>query len=141
MVSYYEYLFLQGGDACVKYDVDRRTCVISVRELCYLACRHGNLGSRSGAMADKVRDSARIGREVHTALQKARGLLYKAEVSLTNTTCFGNIFYEVSGRADGVTDENGDLLVEEIKTVSGYEFAMPPDRTHMSQLLTYAYFL
>jgi len=125
----------------VKYDVERRTCVLSVRELCYLACRHGDLGSRSGAMAEKARDSARIGREVHTAIQKARGLLYKAEVCLTNSTEYGDICYEVSGRADGVTEEGGDALVEEIKTVSGYEFSLPPDRIHTAQLCCYAYFL
>ena len=121
----------------VKYDIDRCAIVLSVRELCYLATRHGDLGSRSGSMIEK----AKIGREVHSSLQKARGVKYKPEVSLTNTTRYGDIYYEVSGRADGVIEENGEVLVEEIKTVSGYEFALPPDRAHVAQLWCYAYFL
>ena len=121
----------------MKYEIDRCALAISVRELCYLATRHGDLGSRSGSMIEK----ARIGREVHTELQRSRGVMYKPEVSLTNTTFYGGIHYEVSGRADGVTEIDGDLLVEEIKTVSGYELAMPPDATHTAQLRCYAYFL
>ena len=78
----------------VKYDIDRCVIVLSVRELCYLATRHGDLGSRSGSMIEK----AKIGREVHSSLQKARGVKYKPEVSLTNTTRYGDIYYEVSGR-------------------------------------------
>ena len=129
---------LCGEAVCImKYEIDRCALAISVRELCYLACRHGDLGSRSGSMAEK----AKLGREVHTELQKARGVMYKPEVTLANTTLYGGIYYEVSGRADGVTEENGETLVEEIKSVSGYEFAMPPDKMHQAQLRCYAHFL
>ena len=69
----------------MKYEIDRCALAISVRELCYLATRHGDLGSRSGSMIEK----ARIGREVHTELQRSRGVMYKPEVSLTNTTFYG----------------------------------------------------
>ncbi len=121
----------------MKYEINRCALAISVRELCYLACRHGDLGSRSGAMAEQ----AKIGREAHTMLQKERGATYTAEVPLENTTLLGGIHYEVSGRADGVVNANGEILVEEIKTVSGYEFSMPPDKTHTAQLMCYAHFL
>ena len=71
----------------MKYEIDRCALAVSVRELCYLACRHGDLGSRSGSMAEK----AKLGKEVHTELQKARGGMYKPEVTLTNTTRDGGI--------------------------------------------------
>lgn len=137
MVLYNEYLFLERTVRVVKYEIDRCALAVSVRELCYLACRHGDLGSRSGSMTEQ----AKIGREVHTMLQNERGALYNAEVALRNTTLLGGIHYEVSGRADGVVNSNGEILVEEIKTASGYEFSMPPDKLHTSQLICYAHFL
>ena len=120
--------------------MERSAFVISVRELCYLALHYGSLGSNTGLVNDGL-DAANIGREVHTALQKERGAYYTAEVPLTNTAFIGGIHYEVSGRADGVAKENGEYLVEEIKTVSGYEFALPPDKIYLAQLNCYAHFL
>ena len=125
----------------MKYDAERCELAMSVRELSYLATRHGDLGSKSGSYPEKARERADTGREIHTALQKARGVMYKAEVPLMNTSLHGDLYYCVSGRADGVTEEGGEPLVEEIKSVSGYEFILPPDRTHMAQLICYAHFL
>ena len=128
------------GAAVVRYDMERSALVVSVRELCYLALHYGSLGLGTGTV-NASRDAASLGREVHTALQKERGACYTAEVVLENTTFFGGIHYEVSGRADGVAKANGEYLVEEIKTVSGYEFAMPPNKIHLAQLNCYAHFL
>lgn len=125
----------------MKYDAEKHECAVSVRELCFLATRHGDLGSKSGSFPEKARERAEIGREVHTALQRSRGMMYKAELPLMNVTKLGEIFYKVSGRADGVTTEGEYTLVEEIKSVSGYEFILPPDRAHMAQLICYAHFL
>ena len=115
--------------------------MLSVSELCYLVCRHGDLGTAAGAPPEKARDKAAVGRQVHTALQKARGVGYKAEYPLSATVTYGDMIYSVSGRADGVVLEKGEAMVEEIKTVSGQGFILPPDRLHLAQLTCYGYFL
>lgn len=125
------------GEDGVKYITDRCAVAMSVRELCSLALKSGDLDSRRPSPFS--RDEAR--NEKHSALQKSRKGSYQREVSLQSTTLFGDIYYEVSGRADGVIDDCGAVMVEEIKTVSGYEFSLPPNPVHIAQLRTYAYFL
>lgn len=126
----------------MRYDEGRSAVVLSVGELCELALRAGDLDLRAGKGTGKRSSLSRalLGTRIHQRLQAERGALYRAEVSLTNTTLFEGICYEVSGRADGVL--SGDpCLVEEIKTVAPRAFRMPPLEGHDAQLKCYAYFL
>ena len=135
----YNNLLLERGER-VKYDADRCVIQISVRELCSIALKSGNIDSRRPSPFSK-NYGEKTPAELHSELQKSRKGNYQREVSLLNTTLYGDVYYEVSGRADGVVNDSGDFMVEEIKTVSGYEFSLPPNQLHLAQLRCYAYFL
>lgn len=123
----------------LKYNVERCAVILSVRELCAYSLREGHLDTRRAS--DASRDIASNPAKIHSSLQKSRGEKYRRELPLLNTTKYGELYYEVSGRADGVTEDNGVFTVEEIKVVGGYEMSLPPRRTDTAQLMCYAYFL
>lgn len=125
----------------MKYNESQCCVELSVRELCTLALRGGDLDASrfSGVWGF---DAARAGAEMHRRIQESAGGSYRPEVPLTNTTLSGGIYFTVSGRADGVMrDAEGRLTVDEIKCVRGSEFYAPPNRLFLAQLKCYAYFL
>ena len=116
-------------------------CVeLSVRDLCESALMHGSIDNRisSGDMSFFARLAE--GTAAHRKLQSGRGENYKSEVRLSNITEYKGIKFEVSGIADGVTEKDGDVTVEEIKSVSGY-IPKKPFPEHLAQLRCYGYFL
>ncbi len=124
----------------MKYDVERAVITLSVGELCELALLSGDLDLRPGR--GKRRDAARaaVGSRIHRKLQREAGVLYEAEVPMTNTTLLRGIAYEVNGRADGIL-RTDPITVDEIKTVGGHGFDSLPSRLHEAQVCCYAYFL
>lgn len=124
----------------MKYEMDRAAVTLSVTELCALALIGGDLDLRSGMTHRYSAERASVGVQVHRRLQSAAEVRYDPEVSLSNTTLYHNISFEVGGRADGIlyTDP---LTVDEIKTVSGKAFDRPPAPIHAAQARCYAYFL
>ncbi|MBR3895174.1 MAG: ATP-dependent DNA helicase [Clostridia bacterium] len=124
----------------MKYDVERAVVRLSVRELCETALLAGDLDLRPGTSRRFSAERAAIGAKVHRKLQAEAGVLYDAEVTMTNTTLHRGIAYEVSGRADGILHTD-PLTVDEIKTVSGKAFDLPPAPLHDAQARCYAYFL
>ena len=93
----------------MKYNESQCCVELSVRELCTLALRGGDLDASrfSGVWGF---DAARAGSEMHRRIQESAGGSYRPEVSLTNTTLSGGIYFTVSGRADGVMrDAEGRL--------------------------------
>jgi len=128
-------VFYKDGGA-VRYDIESCAIVASVREMCALAFRSGDIDSRR-----PPRDNGEPPSKLHSALQKSRGELYNREYPLLNVSKYGELYYQVSGRADGVTEKDGELWVEEIKIVSGYEMSLPPRRRDTAQLMCYAYLL
>ena len=124
----------------MKYHIDRCALALSVRELCHLALKNGSINSRRPSpFSSDHRERSRG--EVHSELQKKRKGAAQTETSLLNTTLYGDIYYEVSGRADVVYDDGEALTVEEIQTVTRYEFSLPPNPVPLAQLRCYAYFL
>lgn len=123
----------------MKYDVERAVVTLSVRELCTLALTGGDLDLRVGGKAASF-ERAALGAKVHRKLQAEAGCEYRAELPLTSTVLYHNLSFEVSGRADGLllTDP---LTVDEIKTVYGRAFDLPPAPMHDAQVKCYAYFL
>ncbi|MBR2346009.1 MAG: ATP-dependent DNA helicase, partial [Clostridia bacterium] len=116
-----------------------RACIcLSVRELCGIALSSGDLeyGGGRAAMA-----AMQTGSQWHRKLQGGRGLNYRAEVPLHNTTLYDGLAYEVSGRADGVEKNGEEYTVEEIKCVGPYRFYQPLLPIHVAQLRVYAHFL
>ena len=88
------------------YCVDRAAVEVSVGELCRLALMNGDLDRglfRAGAWR------LREGSSLHTMLQESAGPEYRAEVPLSHSTQFEGLTYTVSGRADGIEqDEDGN---------------------------------
>lgn len=120
------------------YNTDTAALELSVRELCAMAHKSGHLDAR---LPRKSTEAMQKGGEVHRKLQAAEGPGYQSEVPLCNTTLYGGIYYTVSGRADGLFEQNGLPTVEEIKTVYGAGHGAEAREDAYSQLRCYAYFL
>ena len=118
---------------------DQNTCTIntSVRSLCALAAKSGDLDEHRFGGIEALRNGAKV----HKKLQSEAGGFYNSEVTLTNTTLCDGMYFSVSGRADGVIRSEGTVVVDEIKCVRSYDFYLPPKEAHLAQLKCYAYFL
>ncbi len=121
----------------MKYNSDTCTIEMSVRELCGLALREGDLDSRRRTTTTDML----AGADIHRKLQSEAGGFYNAEVNLLNTTLYDGMYYSVSGRADGIIRTPVGIVVDEIKCVKPYAFFQPPTEAHLGQLKCYAYFL
>ncbi len=121
----------------MKYNENTLAIEASVRSLCELACRRGDLGTYFSADGEPSVDGGKI----HRKLQAEAGGFYNAEVTLSNTTLCEGLYFTVSGRADGVIRHEDGLEVDEIKCVHSYDFFMPPREVFLAQLKCYAYFL
>lgn len=124
----------------MKYDIERAVVTLSVTEFCALALTRGDLDLRPGRSHRFSAERVSIGAKIHRKLQAEAGVQYDAEVAMTNTTLFHGISFEVSGRADGVL-RTDPWTVDEIKTVGGKAFDLPPAPMHDAQVKCYAYFL
>ena len=121
----------------MEYNINTASIELSVRELCALALGGGDLEYGGGrALAER----GRIGADIHRRIQNERGALYRAEVSLCNTTRFGALTYTVSGRADGIDLDEDGYTVEEIKTMHARTFSFPVPEIYLAQLRIYGYF-
>ncbi len=124
----------------MRYDQDRAVVTLSVTELCALALTCGDLDLRPGRGHRPSTTRTAIASKIHRKLQAEAGVLYDAEVAMTNTTVYNGIAFEVSGRADGIL-RTDPWTVDEIKTVGGKAFDLPPAPMHDAQVKCYAYFL
>ena len=93
----------------MRYNAQTAAVELSVRELCQMAHKSGSIDARR---PHRSLAAMQKGSEAHRKLQSGRGPHYKCEVELCNTTLFEGLYYTVTGRADGVTDENGAVTVE-----------------------------
>ena len=121
----------------MRYNADRCAIETSVRRLCALTARGGDLDSPPLVGLEAFSSAIHI----HQRLQGEAGGLYSPEVSLVNTTLWDGMYYTVSGRADGVIRLPDGPCVDEIKCVRSRDFYLPPRDWHMAQLKCYAYFL
>ena len=121
----------------MKYNRYTHSIETSVRSLCAIAAKRGDLDTRRR----KTDADAPTGGEIHRRLQTEAGGKYSPEVTLTSTVLFDGIYYTVSGRADGIIRSTPKPCVDEIKSVSGYEFTLSPSFAYLAQLKCYAYFL
>lgn len=120
----------------MKYDIGRDEIELSVAELCEAAFLGGHIDSRRPPANLKVRE------RVYAELYARHGATYHGEVELSNTTKLGEIYFHVTGRADGIQLNNGVFTVDEIKTVKDRRFASGIfDERHSAELCAYSYFL
>lgn len=110
---------------------------ISVRNLVEFILREGDIDNRGGG-ADK--EAMQLGSKIHRKIQRRMGADYKAEVSLkTEVLCEGFII-RVEGRADGIIETGGKVIIDEIKGVlCELEQVKSPAGVHLAQAKCYAY--
>lgn len=121
----------------MRYNENTCSVELSVRRLCEVALMGGSLGDFHGSSLEAMSEGAKI----HRKLQAEAGGFYNPEVSLSNTTLHEDLYYTVSGRADGVITKESGPVVDEIKTVRGVDFYAPPKEIFLAQMKCYAYFL
>lgn len=109
---------------------------LSVRELVEFIMRSGSIDSRFGGF-DRAAEGARI----HRKLQKEAGEHYRAEVTLAETTDVKGFTFKIQGRADGIFEEDGITVIDEIKTITRSLEDMDEDSrpVHWAQAKCYGY--
>ena len=109
----------------------------SVRELVAFVFRSGDLDKSSFSATERMVEGTRG----HQKVQNARPEEYQAEVPVSYLVDFDDIALEISGRIDGLlADENGAVLVEEIKTTEADVDADTADNpVHWAQARVYAF--
>lgn len=112
---------------------------ISVRNLVEFIMRGGDIDNRRGAFSD--RDAMQAGSRLHRKLQKRMGAGYHAEVKLSQTFSFDKYTIIVEGRADGIFEEEGVTVIDEIKGMyMDLKFLEEPIQVHLAQAMCYACF-
>ena len=86
---------------------------LAIRQLVEFLMQRGDIDSRFAGF-DRANEGARI----HRRLQKQAGEGYRAEVPLTRTRTVGGVEYTLEGRADGIFEEDGQTVIDEIKTTA-----------------------
>lgn len=115
---------------------NRNTIKISVRNLVEFILRSGDLNS---TFTGSSRNTDAI--KAHQKIQKSAPKEYAAEVSLSYTFEEEDISLEISGRADGIIDNDGIIAIDEIKTTTApIEFINEDyNLIHWAQAKTYAF--
>ncbi|MGE5631310.1 MAG: hypothetical protein ACM3TR_09475 [Caulobacteraceae bacterium] len=92
---------------------------ISVRELVEFAYRSGDLDSRFTGMS-RALEGAKLHRKLQSLnSEKAvnEGERYQKEISISYGTDYKGLFFLISGRIDGITENSLGTTLDEIKTV------------------------
>lgn len=111
---------------------------ISVRNLVEFILREGDIDNRTAAGTDK--EVMQLGSKIHRKIQRQMGSGYRAEVSLKTVIPYNGFDLQVEGRADGIMEENGRVIIDEIKgTLKDLEHIKEPVGVHLAQAKCYAY--
>lgn len=117
---------------------EKQIIKISVRNLVEFILRSGDLDNRRSSSAD--RDAMQKGSRLHRKIQKKMGASYRAEVPLSITREYEYFDIVVEGRADGIEEEPGLFVIDEIKGVyMDLERLEEPLEVHLAQAKCYAY--
>lgn len=118
----------------MRYNMANDTVELSVKELCAMAFRRGDL---DGSIVDDREIRASQRRAISESLMARYGLDYHDSVSLHNTVKIGDVYYCVEGVADGILCLDGQYYVYGYG-ISGIGAFMDPS---LSRLYCHAYFL
>ena len=119
--------------------MEKERIKISVRNLVEFILRSGNLDNRRTSAAD--REAMQKGSRIHRKLQKQMKPSYQAEVPLKWEEEYPDFIIEIEGRADGIIDDDGECVIDEIKGVyRDLYFLEEPVPVHKAQAMCYAYF-
>uniref|UniRef100_UPI004056D9F7 ATP-dependent DNA helicase n=1 Tax=Acetatifactor sp. TaxID=1872090 RepID=UPI004056D9F7 len=110
---------------------------VSVRGFVEFILRHGDIDNRrQGAPDNAMQEGSRI----HRMIQRRMGAEYQAEVSLKYTHLTEKYILIVEGRADGIIEQNGEIIIDEIKgTYRDLVKMREPVPEHLAQAKCYAY--
>lgn len=118
---------------------DDKKIRISVRNLVEFVLRSGDIDNRRSAGDQK--EAMQAGSRLHRKIQKKMGAGYRAEVSLKHRVEEDGFELLVEGRADGILEQEGRVIIDEIKgiyqDVSLLEEAAP---IHLAQAMCYGFF-
>lgn len=115
-----------------------QTVKISVRNLVEFILREGDIDNRMAGSMD--RDAMQQGTRIHRKIQKRMGSAYRAEILLKVQCPCDGFTLQVEGRADGIMEEEGQTVIDEIKGVMrDLELVREPVGVHLAQAKCYAY--
>lgn len=110
---------------------------ISVRAFVEFLLRSGDIDNRRKAVSE---DAMAEGARIHRMIQRRMGGNYRAEVTLSHTVSLPNYDIMIEGRADGILEEAGQTVVDEIKsTYRELRRIKKPEPVHLAQAQCYAY--
>lgn len=110
---------------------------ISVRRLVEFILQGGDIDNRT-AGADK--DAMLLGGKIHRKIQRRMGAGYRAEVGLKYVVGCRGFDLQIEGRADGIIEEDGKVVVDEIKGVFKELHTLgEPVEVHLAQAKCYAF--
>ncbi|WP_425514351.1 ATP-dependent DNA helicase [Clostridium mobile] len=109
---------------------------ISVRNLVEFIMRSGDIDSTFIGNSRALE-----GTRVHQKIQKNKGENYRAEVSLKYIFAYKDAIISVEGRADGIIEEDGEVIIDEIKSTTRDLESIEENYNplHMAQVKCYAY--
>lgn len=112
---------------------------ISVRNLVEFILREGDLDNRiSGGKKDA--EAMQLGARIHRKIQRSMGSGYRPEVTLKYKFPFDCFTVQVEGRADGIFESDGEVVIDEIKGVlRDLELIREPVKVHAAQAKCYAF--
>ena len=118
--------------------MEKQTIKISVRNLVEFLLQTGDIDNRIATGASK--DAMQLGSRIHRKIQGKMGSNYRAEVSLSTRIAFDTFYLRVEGRADGILEEYGVIIIDEIKGVFQELASLQEVReVHKAQAKCYAY--
>lgn len=120
--------YVEGGDGEI---------TVSVRRLVEFLLRSGDIDNLHHAGSE---NAMLEGSRIHRMIQKRMGAEYHAEVSLRGYFPADGYRLVVEGRADGIVDVPGKVMIDEIKgTYRDLNHLKRPDLLHVAQAKCYAY--
>ena len=121
----------------MKYIEDTCSVDLSLDELCERVFGSGSFDIGGGFGTEK----ARLTPDIYAKVRGDAQIRYRAQEKLTNTFVLDGIYYTVSTEADGVIEEGGELIADEIRRVRDFDFSMPPREIFVARMKCCAYFL
>ncbi len=102
----------------IRYDDDARTLALSVRDLLEEGAPTGHLVMEVAQSRQARLAAGRAAHTDHQGVQAGVDAQYRAEVRLKHQIGIGEWTVTIHGRVDGLTEEDGRAVVEEIKSTA-----------------------
>ncbi len=120
----------------MRYNNNIAAIELTVVELCLAAHKSGSIDAR---FPGRGREAAHKSGDAFRKLQKSEKGIYTPDYPVRNTVTRNGLTYSVEGCADGVVEENGRVIVEEIKI--GRTMSRASGEDAFTKLRCYAHFI